>query len=593
MLARKTRIICTIGDMRKLYPRGPNYSDSQYRDATKKQLRDEIRAFMNAGMNVARINMAHFDLDQKGNSPYSDRDYLRDLIQAVREAREDMGRTVAIMGDIQGPKVRVAGIETEIELKPGSKSENATKVAFIKNGFLKNASWDNAKEYVRVGVIHQGNFDFVQNVKRNHLNKRKPREIHIGETGPKLKVIGFIPDYKGILCETIEGGKIKNRDGVSVKNSKIEPSDYILDDYEKDRHDLEFLLNDTSNDGHKVLVDVVALSFVKSNVDTNNLQTFIKRIVPPGEIIKKYGTQEFPIISKIESKEGVDDIRRGEGIIEGSYAVMVARGDLGLYCRIQEVAKYQKEIIARCRRREKPAIVATEMLDRMIEHADPSRAEATDVFNAVCDGADALMLSGETAKGNYRRQSVEMMDAIIKVAEKHMEEQKDYESRISQLQRRIIEQFSDQWRSVKKLSNTKQEIDFRNKKSDLEIREDAHHIAYCACVQAFQLGCSAIIVITESGEMARLIARYRPETRLIAGVCSQQVANILALSYGVEPLVIERANTVDDQFLQFQKIIAQEGLPKEPPWLSRRVITIASSPVERSRTTSYLHVLHY
>ena len=592
MLERKTRIICTIGDLRKDVERKNSVSDIAYREAVKRRLETDILAFVKAGMNVARINMAHFEIDQKVAS-YSDKDYLRDLVETVRKVRRKLEKPVAIMGDIQGPKVRITGLVTEKELKSASGKEKATNIALLKKEFLDQPIEEIPSQYLRIGVSYEGNFDFVRDIRENRIRRTKPIEIHIGEKGPILRVTGFINNDKGILCETIEGGKIKDRDGVSVKNSKIKPGDYDLKYYPKDRIDLEFLLNDIASGGDKLLVDIIALSFVRSNVDIHNLQDFIKGILQPDEISKRFGRQDLPIISKIETQEGVDDIRRGGGILEDSYAVMVARGDLGLYCRIEEVAKYQKDIIRMCRRREKPVIVATEMLDRMIEQADPSRAESTDVFNAVCDGADALMLSGETAKGKHRRASVETMHTIIKVAEKHLQEEKDYEYRLVQLQRKIVELFRYLRRDLRNLWK-KDRVRFQKEKGNLEVREDAHYIAYSACELASQLGCSAIIALTQSGGTARLIARYRPETRIIAGVYSQNVANILMLSYGVEPVVIEEdVNTVEEQFALFKRIATRVDLPIGPDWLSRRVVAVAGYPVRTPGTTNYLHILHY
>ena len=594
MLERRTRIICTIGDLRKDIERKSSVCDAAYREAVKRRLEADIFTFVKAGMNVARINMAHYKIDQEV-ARYSDKDYLRDLIRTVREVSRKLEKPVAIMGDIQGPKVRIAGLATEKDLQPVIGKKAATSTALLKKEFLDQPIEGIPNECLRVEVSHEGNFDFVRDIKENHICKRKPIEIHIGEKGPVLKVVDFISNGKGILCETIEGGKIKNRDGMSVKNSRIKPGDYDLKYYPKDQIDLEFLLkdNDAASGEDTLLVDVIALSFVRSNVDIHNVQNSIRKILRPDEISKRFGRQYFPIISKIETQEGVDDIRRGGGILEDSYGIMVARGDLGLYCPIKEVAKYQKDIIRMCRRREKPVIVATEMLDRMILQADPSRAESTDVFNAVCDGADALMLSGETATGKYRRASVEMMNAIIKVAEKHLEQERENEYRRVQLQRRIVEAFRYAWRDIRNLWK-KDRVKFQEEKGKLDIREDAHHIAYSACELASQLRCSAIIALTRSGGTARLIARYRPETRIIAGVYYQNLANILMLSYGVEPVVVEEdACTVEEQFALFRKIAGQVDLPTEPKWSSRRVVAVSGSPLRTPGITNYLHILHY
>jgi len=593
----KTRIICTIGDVRKDLDREDYESEGKYKAAVKQKLASNIHSFIEAGMNVARINMAHYDIDERGTW-YIDKDYLEDLIQTIRDSRKAEATSVAIMGDIQGPKVRLAGFGDEIKVSVRNETGSLLKVLILKEECLQK--WEKGKEGedLVIGVRWEGGFDFVRNVRVNQTDTSKDLELHIGDTGPILRAIKFIEGDAGILCEVKPGAgqtrieesvSFGKRDGVSVKNSSIDPGDYVLDGkhYLKDMENLEFLLGKNDVKDNKLLVDFIALSFVKSNIDVLNLQKFIKKTLTEKVIWERFKMRDFPIISKIEDQQGIDNLNQ---IIKESYGVMVARGDMGLHCPIETVAKHQKNIIDQCNQKERPAIVATQMLESMIKNAEPSRAETTDVFNAVIDGADAVMLSGETAKGRYPKESIKMMASIIKQAEDYLQEKKDYSCRIGKLQENIVESFRKERDDLIARRPSIGEEEFRELLSNLELRENAHQIAYSACEKACQLDCGAIVALTESGGTAKQISRYKPETRLIAGVYTEQAVRVLMLSYGVEPILIKRQT---DQFFEFEDAIAQANLPRHPPRESRRAITVAGYPRQAAGAVTFLNILHY
>ncbi|MFH1030968.1 MAG: pyruvate kinase [Chloroflexota bacterium] len=602
MTTRKTRIVCTIGDIRKDFDiAGFTDNASRFKDVVRQKLARDIQNFIQSGMNVARINMAHFDVIGHGRygTLYPDKEYLQDVVEAIRNATNKTGQTVAIMGDIQGPKVRLTGITGEIQKKVRNDDGSLLRVCLLKENLREGWKQGEDGEDLVVGMRWEGGFNFIKNIEDNQVTRQKDVELHIGDAGPILRIYKFLKSSKGVLCEVKPGAeqtRIKeetvsfgNGDGVSVKNSKIKPGDYILDGnhYLKDEADLRFLLGDNNfKKPHNLLVDFIALSFVKSNADTGELQRFIKRIVGETKIEMLFGVKDFPIISKIEDQEGITNLSQ---IIETSYGIMVGRGDLGLHCPIQKVALYQKDIIDMCNQKERPVIVATQMLESMITNPEPSRAESTDVFNAVIDGADALMLSGETAKGRYRRESIEMMAAIIKEAEDALKNRKDYEYRIAQLQKTIVQRFHKLRNDLIRARHSGRE-EFAKGLADLDRREDAHHIAYSACEKAYQLDCGAIIALSESGGTARLVSRYKPETRLIAGVYSERAKRVLMLSYGVEPVFIEKG---EDHFSDFEKVARRVTLPKRPEGRCQRVITVAGYPYKQPGTVTFLNILHY
>lgn len=591
---RKTRIVCTIGDARKkLEFRNPS-NPNGFRSDVRKQLARDIQVFVKAGMDIARINMAHFDV-KDNTKPYNDRIYLEDMIQTIRDVMAETGQKIAIIGDIQGPKVRLA--EKEIKLPLINESGSLCKILLLRSKDLPNWKTGAEGEDRVVGFRHDGDFNFIRSIHRNWKNKKKPIELQIGDDGPIFKVLKFVDNFKGVLCE-IKAPTQQNdnkeivilgeRAGVSVKNTKISTGEYILDGnyYPKDEADLRFLLIDNALDD-KILVDFIALSFVKSDFDIDGLQEFIKKSVPIKEIHRRYGTgmNDFPVISKIEDEEGLKNLPQ---IIERSFGIMVARGDLGLHCPIRQVAKHQKHIVDDCNQRERPVIVATQMLESMIDKPEPTRAESTDVFNAVLDGADALMLSGETAKGQYPKEAIQMMASIIEEAEMELRDRKDYDIRIAQLQKAIVKRFI---KLRAKLKSTQVESHKRYvvTKSELERRENTHQLAYSACAKACQLDCDAIVVLTENGEIARLISRFKPEKRLISGVYTNESGRLLRLSYGVEPYVIKNEG---DVFQQFREVVSASGLPTLRSSHSRRVIGVAEYKCSKE-VIPILAIFHY
>lgn len=291
-----------------------------------------------------------------------------------------------------------------------------------------------------------------------------------------------------IICTIVHGGKISNHKGVNIPCIKLQMP-YMS---EQDKADVRF--------GIEQKVDFIAASFVRRKEDVIELRKFIDY----------HGGHEIKIISKIENTEGVDNF---EEILSHSDGIMVARGDMGVEVEFERLPGLQKRFIKRCYQEGKMAITATQMLDSMIEHPNPTRAEITDVANAVFDGTSAVMLSGETAMGKYPVQAVCAMAKIANQAEHDMFEMKLY-------------------------SDKRYEIDSN------ETTPDA--ICDAACRAARDLHAKAIVAITKSGRTARIISKYRPQSPIIAATYSEKTFHQLALSWGVTPVLALFQNTAND-----------------------------------------------
>lgn len=338
--------------------------------------KDTIKEMIRSGMNVARLNFSHGSYEWHGN-----------VIKIIRELSEEMQIPIGIMADLQGPRIRTL-VKDEVAIKKG--------------------------EFIFVSDIKYGeNFEFLissfeSNFKSKLLNPKSfmldvsniVDDIEVGneiliEDG-LMKIIVREKNEGILLAEVVDGGVIKNHKGVNIPDAKLRISPIT----EKDEKDLEFSLERD--------VDFVAMSFVSNGEDIENLRNKIKKILGrEGELPQ--------IVAKIERKEAIKNL---DEIIDHTDVVMVARGDLGIEMDESKVAIFQKEIVRKSMQNMKPVIVATQMLNSMIENPRPTRAEVSDVTNAVVDHADAVMLSGESASGKYPVESVNIMKEIIENTEK-------------------------------------------------------------------------------------------------------------------------------------------------------------------------------
>ncbi len=331
-----------------------------------------------------------------------------------------------------------------------------------------------------------------------------------------------------VECEVVVGGKLSSHKGINLPGVKISAPSCTP----KDLEDLAFGLG---ND-----VDYVALSFVRSVEDITQLRT---AIAARGVV---HGVQ---VIAKIEKPEAVEAV---DGIIAASDGIMIARGDLGVELPPEDVPILQKRIIRKCNDAGKPVIVATQMLESMIGSPTPTRAEASDVANAVLDGGDAVMLSGETSVGKYPLEAVEIMSRIIARAES-----------AHSTGRRALERVS---RAV-------------------ENRHDA--LGRAACVLAEQMNAAAIVAVTRSGQTARVLARYRPDPPIIAITDSVKALRVLSLVWGVHGAVIGDLNEDSDRALQkIQEHLLQAGFVRRGEY----VVLLAGQPFFARGSTNFIKV---
>ncbi|ADL13363.1 pyruvate kinase [Acetohalobium arabaticum] len=451
---------------------------------------ETLSQLIDAGMNVARMNFSH------GNHQEH-----KERIQRVRNLAAQKGKPVAIMLDTKGPEVRTGMLKNdeEVTLKEGEKFVLTTE--------------EIEGDDKRVSVSY------------NDL----PKDVEVGGTiliddGLIELEIDNISDTE-VECTVLNGGQLGLRKGVNLPGVSVNlPA--ITD---KDAADIKF--------GIELDVDFIAASFIRKASDVLE----IKRILEKDDA-------DIKIISKIESEEGVENI---DEIIEVSSGIMVARGDLGVEIPTEQVPAAQKMMIDKCNREGKPVITATQMLDSMIRNPRPTRAEASDVANAILDGTDATMLSGETAMGEYPVRSVETMAKIAQ----EIEESEQYAKQMAQ-------------------------------KNMVPPRTVTDSISYSTCETAHDLGASAIITSTSSGHTARMVSKYRPYSPVIAATPNPKVCKQLALSWGVKPIVVEDTASTDDMF----EVSVRGALEAGYINMGDLIVLTAGTPVGVSGTTNLLRV---
>lgn len=445
-----------------------------------------------AGMNVARLNFSHGD--HKGHG---------EAIERFRKVRDRLGLSAAVLLDTKGPEIRLGDFEAgSVTLKPG---QDFTLTADNCSGTQEKCSitYKELSSQVQPGAT-----------------------ILIDDGRVSLKVQRT--EGSDIICQVTNGGTISNHKGVNVPKTHLE-LEYLS---ESDKQDLLF--------GIKQQVDYVAASFVRTAQDVADLRSFLKE--NGGEAIK--------IISKIENLEGIDNFDK---ILAASDGIMVARGDLGVEVDFAELPGIQKRFIRECRRAGKIVITATQMLESMIASPTPTRAEITDVANAVFDGTSAVMLSGESAMGQYPAETVRVMSKIVIHAEQNMSGISTY---------------------------------VRKSDYDMDVKDISNAIGHAACTTAQDLNAKAIIALTKSGYTAEKIAKFRPHQPIIAATPEKKTYHQLALAWDVYPVLTDYGDQLDPLLEQ----AIQESKKMEIVSESDVIVISAGLPLQVAGKTNLLRV---
>ena len=473
-MRRKTKIVATIG---------PASRD-----------KDTLRRLIQGGMDVARLNFSHGDFE-----------FHAENIRNIREEAERCGRSVAIMQDLQGPKIRVGDLPGgKVTLEAGQPLVLYTETD---PDYPDRMTIDNpdVPKYVRAGsriLLADGNLEL-------EVKSSTATEIH---------------------TEIVVGGDLRSNQGVNLPDARLDFPGFT----EKDKADLEF--------GLKQGVDAIAMSFIRSASDVARVRSEIARTVPDRALI--------PVIAKLERREALENL---DEIIAAADGVMVARGDLGVELPPEEVPIAQKRIIEAANKHSKLVITATQMLESMIDNPRPTRAEASDVANAIFDGTDAVMLSGETAMGKYPLNTVRVMDAVVRRAEEHLVE----------------------WGH------------WRGKAGEQEMDRDAVYLTRAAATLAEDRNVAAIAVFTKSGATALLMSKTRPTVPILGFTSDERTYRMMSFFWGVVPHLVPWADTMEQLLAH-----VESGLLAETPvQRGQQVVLICGFPVDQL-VPSNLVMLH-
>lgn len=469
---KRTKIVATVGPACSTY--------------------DKLLDLVKAGVNVFRLNFSH--------GAYEDKSVIIDYL---REINKKEPYNIAILGDLQGPKLRVGEIENgKIELKEGD------EIIFTTEKVVGN----NQKIYVSYANL-------AKDVK---LGER----IFLDDGKMEVKVVEILNETEIKISVTL-GGMLSPKKGVNLPDSALTMPSLT----DKDIADLAYILQKD--------LDWVALSFVRSTEDVRALRNLIKKT-----------DSKIKIISKIEMPEALKNIR---DIIIESDGIMVARGDLGVEVPVEQVPLIQKEIIRKCMHRAKPVIVATQMMESMMERTKPNRSEVTDVSNAVLDGADAVMLSGETAMGSYPTLVVETMSKIILEAEN-------------------------------KAYNYDRDDILKPQQHSPSLLSDA--LCSSACKLAKDVRAHALVGMTQSGYTAFMLSSYRPKAPLFIFSKERSLINQLSLSWGVRAIYYAEEESLDDIFQDQLNILKERGFVNA----GNIVVNTGSTPIDLHLPTNIIKI---
>jgi pyruvate kinase len=447
---------------------------------------EKIRELVRAGMDVARLNFSHA----------SHAEHAR-VYSMVREASDECGRAVGILADLQGPKIRLGRFA-------------AGPVEWRTGGEVRVTVEDVAGTHDRVSTTYPG-----------LARDAREGDALFVDDGKVALLVRKVED-SDVVCEVIEGGTVSDHKGLSLPRMNISVPALST----KDLADLEFAL--------RLRVDLIALSFVRSPADLDVVHQMMDQI-PGGRL---------PVIAKLEKPEAVDNL---EAIVLAFDGVMVARGDLGVELPLEHVPLVQKRAVQVARENAKPIIVATQMLDSMIGNARPTRAEASDVANAVLDGADAVMLSGETSVGRYPIESVKTMSRIVEA----------------------VEAGSPNIPPLNHVPRTKRGV-----------------LTYAARDIGERLEAKALVAFTQSGATARSLARLHPHLPLLAFTPEPPVRNQLTLTWGTETFLVPRVDTTDAMVRQVDQ--AMLSIARYQP--GDLVVVVAGSPPATEGSTNLIRV---
>jgi pyruvate kinase len=448
-----------------------------------------IERLIRAGMDVARLNLSHGTLEEHAG-----------LIKKIREINRRLESHVAILLDLPGPKYRTGDMQNgSAVLEKGSKFILTTR-SIIGNSQAVSVNFPSLPQDAEIG-----------------------RMVMVDDGAMQLKVLEV--QGSNVICKVIVGGVLTPGRGIVLPDVPIS-GPFMT---EKLRKDLDFALHQEP--------EYLALSFVSNAQDVAQVRNILHQ-----------RNSDIPLISKIERAEAV---RNFESILAASDGIMVARGDMGVELPLQKVPLIQKEIIRRCNQTGKAVITATQMLESMVNSARPTRAEVTDVANAILDGTDAIMLSAETSMGKYPVQAVKMMFDIATETEHHL----PYESMLAQ---------REQW-----VEHQTDEI-----------------ISYNACYTALQLKAAAIVAYTHSGSTARRVSKYRPRIPIIAITPDQTVAGRLILYWGVHAFQTASATSVSDLFEKGANLVKELRIAGP----GDLIVITGGIPIGRTGTTNLLKV---
>jgi pyruvate kinase len=439
---KKTKIVATLGPA----------------TSSKDVLRDMLRA----GVNVFRINFSHANYDD-----------VKERIKMIRELNEEHGFTAAILGDLQGPKLRVGKMKDEVVVSAGE------EITFV-----------TGKEFEGTADRVYMNYDtFPQDV--------NPGERILLDDGKLIFEVISTNREDEVLTKVVQGGPLKSKKGVNLPNTKISLPALT----EKDVRDAIFAVEQE--------VDWIALSFVRHSEDLIELQ----------ELIAKHTDHKIPIIAKIEKPEGVENIDKIVAYCDG---IMVARGDLGVEVPAQEVPLIQKQLVLKAKKARIPVIIATQMMETMITSLTPTRAEVNDVANSVMDGADAVMLSGETSVGNYPVQVIQKMCQILMSVENSPLIKVPHEPPHVRTKRYITKS-----------------------------------ICYHAAHMANEIKATAICTLTNSGYTAFQISAWRPEANILVFTSNKRILSQLSLLWGVKAFYYDKFVSTDETIEDINRIASE------------------------------------
>ena len=504
-MTRRTKIICTLG---------PSTDNEAV-----------MRALIEEGMNVARFNFSHGPHDEQMGR-----------LKMLRKLRKELGKYVAALLDTKGPEIRLGDFEAgRVELKEGQEftltardilgTEKKGKTELKTGQTFTLTTDDILGTDERVSITYKNLADDVK-LGDHILIDDGLVGLEVVEIKPVAKPVNTKVNARDIVCKVLNGGVISNKKGVNVPNVDL-TMPFIS---EKDYGDICFAVE---ND-----YDFIAASFVRTAEDVMEIR----------KILAEKGGEDIKIISKIENMQGVRNI---DDIIRVSDGIMVARGDMGVEIPLEDVPVMQKMIIKKACEAGKIVITATQMLDSMMKHPRPTRAESTDVANAIYDGTSAIMLSGETAAGMY---PIEAVKTMVRIATRT-------EQDINYLQR---------FRQRRTMCNP----------------DVTNAISHATCTMAGDLSAAAIVTVTKSGRTARMISKYRPNCTIIGECLTEKVCRQLNLEWGVEPVLITEEQDASQLFEKAVDVAEAAGFVSK----GELVVLTGGVPLGVSGTTNLIKV---